>query len=80
VTGSPPDPAETVTVHAAIARLNPRQRAAVVLRYLDDLDLATTATALRCSEGTVKKLTARGLARLKTLLDFELGPPGGGNG
>ena len=67
------DLAESITVQAAIARLTPRQRAAVVLRYLDDLDLATTATALRCSEGTVKKLTARGLATLKTMLEFSGG-------
>jgi DNA-directed RNA polymerase specialized sigma24 family protein len=51
-----------------------------VLRYLDDLDLTTTAAAMRCSEGTVKKLTARGLATLRTLLEFELDPHGGGNG
>jgi RNA polymerase sigma factor (sigma-70 family) len=74
------DVAEAVTVQAAIARLTPRQRAAVVLRYLDDLDLSATAAALRCSEGTVKKLTARGLATLKTMLDFELGSAGGDNG
>jgi RNA polymerase sigma factor (sigma-70 family) len=71
------DIAESVTVRAAVARLTPRQRAAVVLRYLGDLDLATTATALRCSEGTVKKLTARGLATLKTLLEFDLDAGGG---
>jgi RNA polymerase sigma factor (sigma-70 family) len=74
------DVAEAITVQAAIARLNPRQRAAVVLRYLDDLDLTTTAAAMRCSEGTVKKLTARGLATLRTLLEFELDRHGGGNG
>jgi RNA polymerase sigma factor (sigma-70 family) len=74
------DIAQALTVQAAMARLSPRQRAAVALRYLDDLDLATTAAAMRCSEGTVKKLTARGLATLRTLLDFDLDPQGGGDG
>ena len=41
---------------------------AVVLRYFDDLDLATTAVIMGCSPGTVKKLTARGLAGLRPML------------
>jgi RNA polymerase sigma factor (sigma-70 family) len=65
------DVAEVLAVRAALASLTPRQRAAVVLRYLDDLDLQTTATVLHCSEGTVKKLTARGLAALRTTLDVQ---------
>jgi|SRR4051794_8572974 RNA polymerase sigma factor (sigma-70 family) len=74
--GRQPDVAEELTVRAALARLTPRQRAAVVLRYLDDLDLATTAAVMRCGEGTVKKLTARGLAALRPLLAFEPDLPG----
>lgn len=73
------DVAEVLAVRAALAYLTPRQRAAVVLRFLDDLDLQTTATVLRCSEGTVKKLTARGLAALRTTLDFELDSRGVGH-
>jgi DNA-directed RNA polymerase specialized sigma24 family protein len=44
-------------------------RAAVVFRYFYDLDVAETADALKCSEGTVKSQTARGLDRLRAVLD-----------
>jgi RNA polymerase sigma-70 factor (sigma-E family) len=46
----------------------PRQRAVLVLRYLEGLDVAATAEALKCSEGTVKSQTARGLTALRTAL------------
>lgn len=39
---------------AVLAELPPRQRAVVVLRYLEGLTVAETAQTLRCSEGTVK--------------------------
>jgi DNA-directed RNA polymerase specialized sigma24 family protein len=43
-------------------------RAAVVFRYFYDLDVAATADALGCSEGTVKSQTARALDRLRVTL------------
>jgi RNA polymerase sigma-70 factor (sigma-E family) len=46
----------------------PRQRAVLVLRFLEGLDVAATATALKCSEGTVKSQTARGLDALRGVL------------
>jgi RNA polymerase sigma-70 factor (ECF subfamily) len=52
----------------ALVRLPVRQRAAVVLRYLDDMNEAQTAEVLQCSVGTIKSQTARGLAKLRTLL------------
>ncbi|MGA8114744.1 MAG: SigE family RNA polymerase sigma factor [Actinocatenispora sp.] len=66
------DPAETVaarrTVLGALRELPPRQRAAVVLRYLDDLSEADTARAMGCSVGAVKSHTSRGLTHLRTVL------------
>jgi RNA polymerase sigma-70 factor (sigma-E family) len=47
------------------------QRAVLVLRYFDDLSVAETASALACSEGTVKSQTARALDRMRCVLDHE---------
>lgn len=59
-----------VLLHA-LAQLAPKQRAALVLRYFDDLSEADTAKALGCSTGSVKQHTTRGLAKLRTLLPAE---------
>ena len=70
----PPDvateanPADRMTFAAALAALPPRQRAVLVCRYYQDLDVAATAAALGCSEGTVKSQAARGLAKLRELI------------
>ncbi len=53
------------TVQAALASLPRRQRAAVVLRYFDDLTEAQAADVLGCSVGTVKSQTSRALAKLR---------------
>lgn len=50
----------------ALDRLPARQRAAVVLRYYEDLSERDTARALGCSVGTVKSLSSRGLHTLRT--------------
>ena len=52
----------------ALGALSPRQRAAVVLRYLDDLPVTEVAGLLGCSEGAVKSHVARGLAKLRDVL------------
>jgi RNA polymerase sigma-70 factor (sigma-E family) len=54
---------------AALAALPPRQRACLVLRYFEDLDIHDTATALGVSEGTVKSQTSRALASLRSVFD-----------
>ncbi|HEY3501350.1 MAG TPA: SigE family RNA polymerase sigma factor [Actinocatenispora sp.] len=53
----------------ALARLSPRQRAMVVLRYLEDLPVAEVAELVGVAEGTVKSQTARGVAALRAVLD-----------
>ncbi len=50
---------------SALRRLPRRQRAAVVLRYYEELSEAETAAALGVSVGTIKSTVARGLAKLR---------------
>jgi RNA polymerase sigma-70 factor (sigma-E family) len=59
---------DRIVLMAALAQVSPRQRACVVLRYFDDLSVEDVADALRCSTGTVKSNTARGLDTLRRLL------------
>lgn len=56
-------------LHDALRELPPRMRSAVVCRYFLDLSVADAAAALNCSQGNVKSQTARGLDRLRELLD-----------
>ncbi|WP_030268320.1 SigE family RNA polymerase sigma factor [Streptomyces sp. NRRL B-24484] len=60
-----------LTLLAALRQLPPRNRAAVVLRYLEDQSLESVAETLGCSVGAVKGLNTRGLAKLRELLGEE---------
>jgi RNA polymerase sigma-70 factor (sigma-E family) len=62
---------DLVTVRAALGALTPKQRAVVVLRYLDDLSERETAQLLGCSTGTVKSQLSKGLARMREVLDVD---------
>jgi len=50
-----------------LLQLPPGQRAAIVLRYWEDLSEVQAAQVLGCSRGTVKSAASRGLARLREL-------------
>lgn len=58
---------------AGLRRLPRQQRAALVLRFWIGLSEAETADALGCSPGTAKTHTARGLARLRELVQLPAG-------
>lgn len=53
----------------ALAQLPRQQRAALVLRYFNDLTELQAASVLGCSLGSVKSNTSRGLARLRAVLE-----------
>lgn len=56
--------ADQLAVVAAVRNLPPRQRAAVVLRYYEDLPEADIAAVLGCTVGTVKSQLAKARASL----------------
>jgi len=60
---------ERIRIQQALHRLPPKQRAVLVLRFLEELSVQETAAALRFPEGTVKVYTSRGLEALRELLD-----------
>jgi RNA polymerase sigma-70 factor (ECF subfamily) len=55
-------------VHAALQKLSPELREAVILRDLQDMDYREIAQALRVPEGTVKSRINRGRAELARVL------------
>lgn len=60
-------------VWAAVKTLPERQRAAVVLRYFEDLPEAQIAEVLECSVGTVKSQLSKARAKLEKQLGASLG-------
>ena len=54
----------------ALASLPYRQRAALVLRFYDDLSEADAAALLGCRPGTVGSLVHRGLEQLKKVIEL----------
>ncbi|MEV6793691.1 SigE family RNA polymerase sigma factor [Streptomyces sp. NPDC051320] len=65
------DTALRVTLLAALRELPVRERAVVVLRYWEDRSVAETANELGLSQGSVRNQSARGLSRLRELIDGE---------
>ncbi len=57
----------------AMAGLTDRQRAAIVLRFYEDLSEADVAEILRCRPGTAKSLVSRGLEAMRQEMRGEEG-------
>ena len=68
---APHDLAERDRLRTALMTLRPEQRAAIVLRFYEDLSEADTAEALGMPLGTVKSTVSRGLERLRHELPEE---------
>jgi len=73
--GSSPDPAQHAAasdlqeqVRKALEALPPRQRTAMTLFALEDMDLASTAAAMGCAVGTVKTHLHRARQKLRQAL------------
>lgn len=67
------DRARDEQVHRVLARLPKRQRAAIVLRYLEDLTEAQTAEIMGIRIGTVKSLSHQAMVRMRAeLLDEQV--------
>lgn len=63
-----PEVSEQESLRQALANLGPKQRAVVVLRYVEGRPVGEVAQMMGCSPGTVKSQASAGLARLRTLL------------
>lgn len=59
---------DRIDLAQALKALTPKQRAVVVLRYLDDQSVAQVARTLRVSEGTVKRQCYDAVRTLRPLL------------
>lgn len=67
---------ENDRLRRALQELPPRQRAAVVCRYYDDMSEAETARVMGCAVGTVKSQANAGLKRLRSLVPDLTSAPG----
>jgi RNA polymerase sigma-70 factor (sigma-E family) len=56
-------------MHSVLLELPQRQRAAIVLRFYEDLTDVQAAAVLGCSPGTVRSLVSRGMTTLREQLE-----------
>jgi RNA polymerase sigma-70 factor (sigma-E family) len=72
--------AESEAIWALCATLPDKQRAAVVLRFYEELSYAEIAQLLHCAEATARSHVHRALAALKTTLSTESSESAGSTG
>lgn len=65
------DPALRIALLDALARLAPKDRAVVVLRYWEDRSIEETADAMHVSSAAVRTRSVRALGRLRALLGHD---------
>ena len=63
------------TIHYALARLRPKDRDIIILRYLEELSSEEVADILACSTDNVYVRLHRALARLRAELEQEMPAP-----
>ncbi len=64
--------ADQEVVRAALRALAPRQRAAVILRFMEDRSEVETAAILGVTLGTVKSQVSRALGHLRVAMDADV--------
>ena len=69
-----PEVDDRLTLLSAMGNLSGRERAVMVLRYLEDLPDDLIAAELGCSRATVRSLAYRGLPKLRAALAGAYGP------
>jgi len=70
-TGTDRDPGISEELWRAILGLPPRQRAAIVLRFYEDLSEVQAADILRCSVKALNQLVVRAMKTLRTQIGEE---------
>ena len=68
------DPHLRLLLRDALLALPPRQRAVLVLRYLEDLTVEETADILGCRPGTVASQASRALSKLRHTVPTQFHP------
>ncbi|MDN4472297.1 RNA polymerase sigma factor [Demequina zhanjiangensis] len=66
---------DKLSVAAALAHLSPRERACIVLRYIEQLSTSETARTLGLREGSVKRYVHDASKKLSATLGVEALPP-----
>lgn len=69
---------ERIDLMGELAKLTPRERACLVLRYYEDLKVDDIAETLGLSSGAVKRYLSDGLGKLRVSLDERDGGTGDG--